>query len=218
MAIRPPNYNDRGFTLIEMLVTIAVAGILMGIAIPSLMSLNKPLRDGSLQFKNQLSLIRSKAISSNKAYRLRPKFSTLAEYPDGKARNFVVEYAGNCRVPENTAAPPAPRWQVASELDLDLPQNVGIPTISTTLPIIGTIANPFGEWTGKSICFDSRGILDDTVPLPKIIIKDFRGDNKAKVSSFDITKTGNVDINTYTESTLSIFTLIPINSQGNPEF
>lgn len=223
MAIRPPKYNDLGFTLIEMLVTIAVAGIIMGIATPSLMSLNKPLRDGSLQFKSQLSLIRSKAISSNKAYRLRPKFSTLAEYPDGKARNFVVEYAANCRVPENNVAPVAPRWQMASELDLDLPQNVGITDIATatiTNPTgIGAVTNALNWNGGKGICFDNRGLLffDATTATTRVILQDFRSNSKAKLALIDISKIGNVDINTYSD-TLTSPTRIPLNGQNNPEF
>lgn len=219
MAIRPPKYSDLGFTLIEMLVTIAITGIIMGIATPSLMSLNKPLRDGSLQFKSQLSLIRSKAISSNKAYRLRPKFSTLtvANYPpNGIARNFVVEYAANCRVPENTA-PPAPRWQMASEFDLDLPQNVGIPSNYTGLPTVVTApTNPLdwnsgGTQSGKGICFDKRGIVHDTTT--KITLKDFQGNNKAKLAVFEITKIGNIDITAYNFRNAEITA-----SQGNPEF
>ena len=229
MAIRPPKYNDLGFTLIEMLVTIAVAGILMGIATPSLMSLNKPLRDGSLQFKSHLSLIRSKAISSNKAYRLRPKFNTLTltNYPDGVARNFVVEYAANCTVRENSDTPPAPRWQMASEFDLDLPQNVGITDIATatiTNPtgIIGAVTNSLNWNGGKGICFDNRGLLffdatNTTPPTTRVILQDFRSNSRAKLALIDISKIGNVDINTYSD-TLASPTFIPLNSQNNPEF
>jgi prepilin-type N-terminal cleavage/methylation domain-containing protein len=211
VAIRPPKYNSQGFTLIEMLVTLAVAGIIMGFAAPSFLSWNKPLRDGSLQLKSHLSLIRSKAISSNQSYRLRPKFTTTAEYPDGIQRNFVVEYATNCKKDET-----AGNWKMASQFDLDLPPNIGIPTTTTTLPTIGAIANSL-DWTtnGQKICFDNRGILDDTTT--KIILKDFRGDNKAKLVALDITKIGSVDINTYAESTPATFTQISIN-QDNPEF
>lgn len=210
MAIRPPKYNSQGFTLIEMLVTVMVAGIIMGFTLPSFLSLNKPLRDGSLQFKSHLSLIRSKAISSNKAYRLIPKFTTLTDYPDGIARNFLVEYADNCKMTTG--------WIPASQFDLDLPPNVGIPATSTTLPVIGAVTNSL-DWSigsGRSICFDNRGILEDTTN--KIILKDFRGDNKAKLAALDITKVGNVDINTYAESTPANFTLILLSSEGNPEF
>jgi prepilin-type N-terminal cleavage/methylation domain-containing protein len=213
VAIRPPKSTSQGFTLIEMIVTVMVAGILMTVAAPSLLSLNKPLRDGSLQFKSQLSLIRSKAISSNKAYRIRPKFSTLAEYSNGIARNFVVEYAGNCRV---TAMGGTNGWQMASQFDLDLPQNVGIPKVAITLPS-GSVTNSL-DWTtsGQRICFDNRGILEDTTT--KIVLKDFQGFNKAKLAEFELTKVGGVDINTYNESASSTFAKINPSGQGNPEF
>jgi hypothetical protein len=191
---------------------VMVAGILMAIATPSLLSLNKPLRDGSLQFKSQLSLIRSKAISSSKAYRIRPKFDTLAGYPDGTARNFVVEYADNCKMPENSAT--ATRWQMASQFDLDLPPNIGISVGDSTLPVAD--ADYLGWTTNKSICFDNRGILE--YDSTKIVLKDFQGFNKARLAHLELTKVGNVDIKTYTQSTPPTFTAIPLSSEGNPEF
>jgi prepilin-type N-terminal cleavage/methylation domain-containing protein len=213
VTIRSPKSNSQGFTLIEMIVTLAVAGIIMGIAVPSFLSLNKPLREGSLQFKSQLSLIRSKAISSNKAYRLRPKFSTLAGYPDGKARNFVVEYAANCRI----TATGTSGWQMASEFDLDLPSNVGIMSISsvniTSPASIGTVTNSL-NWNGGGICFDNRGLVDD--PTTRVVLQDFQGNNNAKLAVLDISKIGNVDIYTYKNVSASP-TSIPLN-QDNPQF
>jgi prepilin-type N-terminal cleavage/methylation domain-containing protein len=150
VTIRPPKHNSQGFTLVEMLATIMVAGIIMAFATPSFLSLNKPLRDGSLQFKGQLGLIRSKAISSNAAYRIRPKYPTRAEYRgqvyQETPHNFVVEYAANCQVdrdgyglaktaasatserPYNSSFPNgAPDgWMAASQFDLDLPDSIGI--------------------------------------------------------------------------------------------
>jgi prepilin-type N-terminal cleavage/methylation domain-containing protein len=213
VAIRPPKYNSQGFTLIEMIATVMVAGILMAIATPSLLSLNKPLRDGSLQFKSQLSLIRSKAISSSKAYRIRPKFIDINDYPGEIkiARNFVVEYAGNCKV---TALGGANGWQMASQFDLDLPPNIGIIKDNITLPApIGAVTNLL-DWTGAGIiCFDNRGILEGT--SNKIItLKDFQGFNKARIAALEITKVGSTDIYTYTEA----LTSIEPSSQGNPEF
>jgi prepilin-type N-terminal cleavage/methylation domain-containing protein len=210
VTIRPPKYSSQGFTLIEMIVTVMFAGILMAMATPSLLSLNKPLRDGSLQFKSQLSLIRSKAISSSKAYRIRPKFDslTLANYPDGVARNFVVEYADNCKMSENSAT--ATRWQMASQFDLDLPPNIGIPVGDSTLPIAD--ANYLGWTTNKSICFDNRGILE--YDATKVVLKDFQGFNKARLAYLELTKVGGVDIKTYNSSNA----LIPASNQGNPEF
>jgi prepilin-type N-terminal cleavage/methylation domain-containing protein len=212
VAIRPPKYSSQGFTLIEMLVVLAIVGMVMGFAGPSLLSLNKPLRDGSLLFKNQLSLIRSKAISSNQAYRIIPKSQTLADYPDGIARNFVVEYAANCKKDET-----AGNWQRASQFDIDLPPNIGIPKTATTLPITGAVTNSL-DWitSGKSICFDNRGILEDTTT--KIVIKDFQGLNKAKLAEIELTKVGGIDVKTYAESTPATFTTINLSSQDNPEF
>ncbi len=215
MTIRSPKSNSQGFTLIEMITTLAVAGVIMGIAVPSFLSLNKPLREGSLQFKSQLSLIRSKAISSNRAYRLKPKFSTLSGYPDGKARNFVVEYAANCRV---TAMGGTNGWQAASEFDLDLPSNVGItstPSVTIASPAgIGTVSNSLNWNGGKGICFDNRGLVDDTTT--RVVLQDFQGNNSAKLAVLDISKIGNVDIYTYKNATASP-TQIPL-SQDNPQF
>jgi prepilin-type N-terminal cleavage/methylation domain-containing protein len=145
VAIRPPKYTSQGFTLVEMLVVLIIGGIVMGIAAPSMLSLNKPLRDGSLQMKSHLSLIRSKAISSSQAYRIRPKYPTAAEYKGEKYQetphNFIVEYAPNCQVtkygsglPSNT--PPVPDgWKAASQFDLDLPDSIGVATNTPPAPL-----------------------------------------------------------------------------------
>lgn len=148
MATRPPKHHLQGFTLIEMIATVAIIGIIAGFAMPSLLTWQKPLRDGVSQFSSQLSLIRSKAIASNQAYRIRPKFPRTNDYigevyaQNGKnitthtVRNFVVEYARNCQV--TTRGPGLPTgsagfpngtpdgWKVASQFDLDLPPKVGV--------------------------------------------------------------------------------------------
>ncbi len=154
-----------------------------------------------------MSLIRSKAISSGKAYRIRPKFLTLAEYSDGVARNFVVEYGGTCNV---IATGGTNGWQMASQFDLDLPPNIGIPVDDATLPVAD--ANYLGWTTNKSICFDNRGILE--YDSTKIVLKDFQGFNKARLAYLELTKVGGVEIKTYNSSNV----LIPLSSQDNPEF
>lgn len=157
MAIRPSHHEDRGFTLIEMVVILAIVGIVSAFALPSLVSFNKPLRDGTNQFVSQLALIRSKAISSGKAYRIRPAYLNRTDYTGGKypgvPRNFIVEYAGSCQV--NTYGPGLAAgatvdtttyangtpdgWQAASQLNLDLPESVGID--NTAVPT-GVSGNP----------------------------------------------------------------------------
>jgi prepilin-type N-terminal cleavage/methylation domain-containing protein len=210
VAIRPPKFNSQGFTLIEMLVTIAVAGIIMGFAVPSFLSLNKPLRDGSLQFKGHLSLIRSKAITSGKAYRLKPKFPNRSDYVKQIPRNFIVEYAANCKV---TAVGGTNGWQIASQLDLDLPESIGVTDVSlTAIPASNSLS-----WnSGKGICFDNRGIVDDTTTV--VVLKDFRGDSRAKISAITITKVGGADIITYDNNTSAAPSQISADTQGNPVF
>lgn len=205
MAIRPPKYSSQGFTLIEMLAVLIVVGIIAGFAIPSLLSLSKPLRDGTLLFKNQLSLIRSKAISSNQSYRMKPNPDPN---PDG-TRNFVVEYAANCRVTTTGTN----GWQRASQFDLDLPKNIGITDIATNIsdPAIGAVSNSLGN----GVCFDNRGIVDTPI---RLILKDFRGDNKAKIALIDIGKLGSVDIYTYDSNTSSTPNRIPPDGDNNPVF
>lgn len=214
VASRSSHYSYQGYTLIEMIATLVLAGIIAGFAVPSLLSLNKPLRDGAVQFKTQLSLMRSKAISSNQAYRIRPKFETRAEYENSIPRNFVVEYAANCKV--NTLGG-TNGWQAASQFDLDLPPNVGITDVATTNSISNSLnwnSTTWGATTG--ICFDNRGIVDNTGT--KIVLKDFRGDNRAKVAIIEIGKVGSVDITTYDSNTSATPNAIAADSQGNPVF
>lgn len=203
MTIRSPKHNSQGFTLVEMLVSLIIIGLIMGVALPSFLWLNKPLRSGALQFQAQLSLIRSKAISSNRSYRIRPNPDPD---PNG-TRDFIVENAANCRV---TALGLVDGWQRASQFDLDLPKDIRITDIATT------ISDPTGSAINSlstGICFDSRGI---TTPV-RFVIKDFRGDNKAKVAMLDVSLVGNVDIYTYDSNTSTNPTMIP-RVGDNPDF
>lgn len=206
MAIRPPKYCSQGFTLLEMLAVLIVVGIITGFTVPSLLSLNKPLRDGALLFKNQIGLIRSKAISSNQAYRLKPNPDPN---PDG-TRDFMVEYAANCKVPTTGGVS---GWQRASQFDLDLPKNIGITDIATNIsdPAIGAVSNSLGD----GVCFDNRGIVDTPI---RLIFKDFRGDNRAKIALIDVGKVGSVDIYTYDSNTSPNPNRVPPDSEGNPIF
>ncbi len=239
MAIVPPKYNSQGFTLVEMLASLIVIGFIMSMAAPSLLSLNKPLRDGSLQFQAHLNLIRSKAISSNRAYRLRPKFPTKVQYQGQNYQqtphNFIVESARNCQVTTSGTNPSdttgrSDGWQIASQLDLDLPESVGIsntpipkingvdiPLTSTSLTITPAnssvtpttvTADPYLNW---SICYDNRGVAYQAVSLT---LQDFQGNNKAKFSLIDVTGVGSVEIRTSTTGGGTFLN----NSGDNPVF
>ena len=97
----------------------------------------------------------------------------------------------------------------------------GLLLILLAVCVVGTIATPLdwsgiGAANGRGICFDSRGIVDDLTT--SIILRDFRGDNRAKLSVINLTLIGGVDITTYTEDTPGNLAAIPLSSQGNPEF
>jgi prepilin-type N-terminal cleavage/methylation domain-containing protein len=235
MTSRLPKHNDRGFTLVEMLVVIAIVGIVMAIATPSLLSLNKPLREGTLQFKNQLNLIRARAIASNQAYRIRPKYESKAQYTGQSYQqtphNFIVEYAANCKVTKYgsaaTGSTAPDGWQRASQFDLDLPETIGIDGTAqvngnntTTGSETITPANGGSSSTvtyneanlNWKICYDNRGIADKSV---SITLKDFQANNQAKSAKINISKIGGVEIETYSTNDAS-GTKLPANP--NPTF
>ena len=76
---------------------------------------------------------------------------------------------------------------------------------------MGIVSNALGN----GVCFDNRGIVDTPI---KLILKDFRGDNKAKIALIDIGKLGIVDIYTYDSNTSSSPNRIPADSDNNPIF
>lgn len=231
MAIRPPKYNSQGFTLVETLASLIVIGFIMGMAAPSLLSLNKPLRDGSLQFQAHLNLIRSKAIASNRAYRLRPKYPTAdlvlsahldpvtskptRSYPQS-ANNFIVESARNCQVTtygtdSRDTTGRSDGWQGASQLDLDLPNPIGVGSDTTVLPKIAgvtvtaatlTITPANGSapisvtpdaYLNWSICYDNRGVAFQPVSLT---LQDVQSNNRATSTYVEVVGVGSVGIRT----------------------
>ena len=81
--------SDHGFTVIELMVVLAVALIVMGVALPNMMSWLPTYRlsAGARQLAGDLQLARMKAISQNTKYRLSfgvlPSTSYTFEKDDG---------------------------------------------------------------------------------------------------------------------------------------
>ncbi len=203
MAIRSPKHNSEGFTLIEMIAILIIVGVISGFALPSLLSLNKPLRDGVSQFKSQLNLIRAKAIASNQAYRIKPLYETRDEYynaqtnPNKIPRNFTVEYAANCNINVNTRGKSG--WQSASQFDLDLPKDVGLATSAEIADITAknsamTVDDDLTKW---SICFDNRGLISRSM---NFALKDFQSNHRAKITVFQVLPVGGSTASNYDKS------------------
>jgi prepilin-type N-terminal cleavage/methylation domain-containing protein len=174
--------TTEGFTLIEILVTIAIAGILLSLGSVSLISMRKPLKLAVKAFESQVRLVRTQALSSGRAYRIRPRYLTTAEYSAGFANRFIVEHASNCS---------STSWAVASQLDLDL-EDVGVVDSSTILLAGSTIPNTNAiDW---NLCFDNRGFVSNPV---KIYLKDYRANNQARHSVFSFSKVGGITYANY---------------------
>jgi type IV fimbrial biogenesis protein FimT len=92
---KPSFFNECGFTLSELMVTIGLAALLMGIAIPSFLSWLPTLRlsDGARQVALELQEARMKAIAQSTRFRL--NFTTTTSYLvqrfDSGSGTFVTE-------------------------------------------------------------------------------------------------------------------------------
>ena len=64
--------TDRGFSIIELLVTMAIIGILLGTAISNMMLLERPLVSAASHTAGFLKQARAKAVSTTSAYKVFP--------------------------------------------------------------------------------------------------------------------------------------------------
>jgi prepilin-type N-terminal cleavage/methylation domain-containing protein len=85
--------SDHGFTVIELMVVLAVAVIVMGVALPNMMSWLPTYRlsAGARQLAGDLQLARMKAISQNTKYRLRFTTATSYEFEKESGGTFSTE-------------------------------------------------------------------------------------------------------------------------------
>jgi prepilin-type N-terminal cleavage/methylation domain-containing protein len=105
-------YKNGGFTLIELMATIAVASILMTIAVPNFLSTLPRLRltDAARQVATDLQQIRMKAIAQNIPYQI--SFSTTT-YVLQKCNGACANDSGNITLPTgiSVSASTAPQFQ-----------------------------------------------------------------------------------------------------------
>ncbi|WP_407543698.1 prepilin-type N-terminal cleavage/methylation domain-containing protein (plasmid) [Deinococcus radiomollis] len=109
-----PASRRQGFTLIEMLVTMAVIGILFSIAALSFQRLDNPVQDGVTELSSFLKQTRATALSTTSAYR-------LAISTDNTT--LTATTAPNCATP-NTS------WTADPATKLTLPSTVVISAIT----------------------------------------------------------------------------------------
>lgn len=146
-----PSDPDAGFSLIEVMVVIALTAFLAAFAVPAITFGNNPLRDSSNRIAASMKWARAQAMASTSAVRIRPISNT----------QFVMERANRCTEPD------AANWTIISDqvekdgqmvyedLSLDTPAQL------TTVTEDGVAATP----TTWDICFNTRGIADKTLAL-----------------------------------------------------
>jgi prepilin-type N-terminal cleavage/methylation domain-containing protein len=105
-------YSTQGFSLLELLVILAVIGILAGVAALSLNRLENPLNTASSTTAGLLKQARAKAMATTSGYRVKPD--------DNQKLN--VQSAINCSVTTSTD------WTDEPSLTLELPKEVTINT------------------------------------------------------------------------------------------
>ena len=78
--------SDRGYTLLELLITVSLVGVLMCMAIFNFKALQNPADNGAAQLASFFKVIRAKALASTLAYTVTPQSAT----------RIITTRAGTC--------------------------------------------------------------------------------------------------------------------------
>lgn len=131
VAFTPGSAAQSGYSMIEIIVVMAIAAVVMGTAISNLKELNDPLSNASFSLGHYLRLARSRAISQTLAIQLQPSGSN----------RIVASSADSC---SGTMTP-------MSDLSFDFP--TGSRMVSTTW----TICFSSRGFTPQEVEFDIQG-------------------------------------------------------------
>jgi len=91
------NRGERGFSLLEMLATLSLMGVLSAIAVSNIKELDDPLKNATAEAIGFMKQVRARAISTTSAYEIYPTSTT----------SIVTRYSNACSdaVGDKTADP-----------------------------------------------------------------------------------------------------------------
>lgn len=151
------SHNPSGFTLIEVLVTIAIIGILVAATAPLVTGFNKPLQNATNQISGILKQARMRAIATTTAYRITPRSDNqglIVEAATSRGCGSTTQLTQNAATADTTL-------NVATTRGFIIGDSILVGSDSTNNNIIGldsatsriTIGAPLGtaQTTGSNI-------------------------------------------------------------------
>jgi len=152
--------NNTGFTLVELLVIIALIGIMAAFSAPHITFGVNPLKDTTNRLASTFKLMRIKAMSQTSAYRIKQDTATTIKIERAKlcsdSTGWIVDNSFDSEDLTLTEAKDIQGLAKGAVIEI-----VTATVNSTNItPLIESAGSP-----GWSLCFNSRGLANKTLML-----------------------------------------------------
>jgi prepilin-type N-terminal cleavage/methylation domain-containing protein len=182
---------DGGFTLIELLVVILIAGVLAGIAAPSLISQKKTMKSAVGQVEGMLKTVNLVArANSGNPYRISPFYDTVKN-----------QYQFRVETRRNGTCASTDKWIGDNNKFVYLPPGIVIKHTDNTEFKDLTDKTKIDEMT---TCFNGRGELRDTADVNtnrRFKLLDVQGESMVRRTEISISAVGDVSRQTFSSDT-----------------
>lgn len=176
---------DEGFTLIEMLVVLLIAGILATIAVPSLISQKKSMRSAVSQTESMLKTVNMVArANAGNPYRIRSVYDAGS---DRYQLRVESRRNGTC----TSVSTPTNPWVGDNNKFVDLPAGITIADEDgSAIPSVKV-----ASFAANTICFNSRG--ESNGGEKKFSLVDMQGQSKVYRAKMAVSEVGDVSVTKY---------------------